>query len=129
MTPNINLKDENFNGIRLNQPILPIEHATMDINNLNFYYLENGLRLITDDNGNINHIAITQDTDKTVATSKGITVGDSLEAVKKQYGEDYYSRREQGVEIIVYVDHDTFLEFWHYNNEVQEIRFGTNEAL
>ena len=55
-----------------------------------------------------------------------ISAGDSLEDVKKYYGNDYYKRREQGVEIIVFEDKKIFFEFWYWNNEVQEIRIGYN---
>ena len=128
ITPDINLEDENFNGIYLNQNINEFNKAdvSVDINNPNFYNFSNGASLITDENGNINNIAITHDTDQTVKTSRGITVGDSLENVKGNYGKDYYNRHEQGVGIIVYVDNNKFLEFWHWNDEVQEIRFGIN---
>ena len=126
VTPDINLKDENFDGVHLNQNIneLNVDEISEDILNPNFYHLSNGVRIITDENRNIKNIAITHDTDKTVQTSRGISVGDSLENVKKYYGEDYYNRREQGVGIIVYVNKNKFLAFWHWNNEVQEIRFG-----
>lgn len=128
ITPDINLDDESFDSIRLNQNISEFNIADIsgDINNPNIYNLSNGVRLITDENGNINNIAITHDTSQTVKTSRGITVGDSLENVKRYYGEDYYNRHEQGVGIIVYVDDNKFLEFWHWNDEVQEIRFGIN---
>lgn len=128
ITSDINLEDENFNGIRLNENINVYKKAniSVDINNPNFYNFSNGVRLITDENGTINNIAITHDTNQTVKTSRGITVGDSLENVKRYYGKDYYNRHEQGVRIIVYVDNNKFLEFWHWNDEVQEIRFGIN---
>jgi len=128
ITPDINLEDESFNGIRLNQNIneFNIADISVDINNPNFYNLSNGVRLIADGNGIISNIAITYDTNQKVKTSRGITVGNSLENVKRYYGEDYYNRREQGVAIIVYVDDNKFLEFWHWNDEVQEIRFGIN---
>ena len=126
VTRDISLKDENFDGIYLNENInkLNANEISEDILNPNFYYLSNGLRVITDENKNIRNIAITHDTDKNVKTYRGISVGDSLENVKKFYGDDYYTRREQGVEIIVFVDKNKFLEFWYWNNEVQEIRLG-----
>ncbi len=128
VTSDINLKGENFDGIHLNQNIneLEVDEITEDNLNPNFYHLSNGMRVITDEKRFIKNIAITHNTDKTVRTSRGISIGDSLDIVKKSYGEDYYNRSEQGVEIIVYVDNNTFIEFWHFNNEVQEIRFGYN---
>ena len=130
VTPDINLKDENFDGIHLNQDIneLNVGEISEDILNPNFYQLSNGVRVITDENRFIKKIAITHDTDTTVKTSRGISVGDSLDNVKRYYGEDYYNRREQGVGIIVYVDKNKFIEFWHWNNKVEEIRFGYNEV-
>jgi len=100
-TPDINLKDENFDGIDLMQNIinkLNVGEILKDTLNPNFHYSSNGMKIITDDNKNITNLAITHDTDKNVKTSKGISVGDSLEEVTKYYGEDYYKRREQGVE-------------------------------
>ena len=128
ITADINLKGENFNGIHLNENItkLNFDQISKDTLNPNFYYLSNGMRVITDENKNIKNIAITHDTDKNIKTSRGISVGDPLENVIESYGEDYYKRREQGVEIIVYVDKNKFLEFWHWDHEVQEIRLGYN---
>lgn len=125
ITPDINLEDENINSIRLNQNIHEFSKFDIseDLNNPNVYNLS-GVRLITDAKGQINNIAITHDAAETVKTSRGITVGDSLEKVKRYYGGDFYSRHEQGVGIIVYVDNNQFLEFWHWNDEVQEIRYG-----
>ena len=76
ITPDINLEDENFNGIHLNQNITEFNKAdiSVDIDNPNFYNLSNGVRLITDENGDINNIAITHDTNQTVKTSRGFTV-------------------------------------------------------
>lgn len=127
ITTDINLKGENFNGIHLNENInkLNPDGISKDTLNPNFFYLS-GLRIITDENKNIKNIAITHDTDKNIKTSRGISVGDPLEKVIKSYGEDYYKRREQGVEMIVYVDKNKCLEFWYWNNEVQEIRLGYN---
>lgn len=127
ITPDINLKDEKIGSINLNQNISEFNEGDVskESNTLNTYYLSNGLRLITDKNGSIRIIAITHDTDKTIKTSRGITVGDSLENVKNNYGKDFYNRQEQGTEIIVYVDNNKFIEFWHWDNKVQEIRYGT----
>lgn len=41
--------------------------------NPDFYYLSNGIRVITDENKNIRNIAITHDTDENVKTSRGIS--------------------------------------------------------
>ncbi|MEC1520719.1 hypothetical protein P9D43_01570 [Neobacillus niacini] len=45
---------------------------------------------------------------------KGIEVGDSIQKAKDLYGNRYYTRIEQGVTIIGYVDkkHNQSLEFW-----------------
>ncbi|MFJ8234181.1 hypothetical protein ACIQ34_00390 [Ureibacillus sp. NPDC094379] len=128
ITADIHLKGENFNDIHLNENINKLypEGISNDTLNPNFYYLSNGMRVITDENKNIKNIAITHDTDQNIKTSKGISIGDPLENVIKSYGEDYYKRREQGVEIMVYVDKNKFLEFWYWNQEVQEIRLGYN---
>ncbi|MGX2962076.1 hypothetical protein JNUCC23_23020 (plasmid) [Peribacillus sp. JNUCC 23] len=128
ITPDINLKDENFDGIDLKQNInkLNVDKNKEDINNPHIHYLSNGIGVITNENSTIKYIAINNYTDRSVKTSRGISVGSSLDNVKRYYGEDYYNRREQGAEIIVYIDNNRFLEFWHWNNEVQGIRFGFN---
>lgn len=125
VTPDINLKDENFNGVDLKRNIneLHVDDTQKDVNNPQIHYLANGIRAITNKNGSIKKIAIDTNTNKSVKTSRGISLGDSLEKVKRNYGEDYFIRREQGIEILVYVDNNQFLEFWHWSNEVQEIRF------
>lgn len=85
ITPNISLKEENFDGIYLKGNInkLNADKISEDILNPNLYYLSNGIRVITDENKNIRNIAITHDTDANVKTSRGISVGDSLVDVKK----------------------------------------------
>jgi uncharacterized protein YpmB len=122
-----NLEDENFSGMHLNQNINEINEVPVLENkeNPNIYYLSNGLRLISDKQGSIKALAITHKTDKTVKTSRGISIGDTLETVKKTYGSVYENREEQGVGIIVYKDNNHFLEFWHWDDKVTEIRYGT----
>ena len=130
-TSDINLKDEKFDGIDLMQNInkLNVDKNKEDINNPHIHYLSNGIRIVTNKNDTIKYIAISHSTDKSVKTNKGISVGDSLDKVERFYGEDYYNRREQGTEIIVYNDSNRYLEFWYWNNEVQEIRFGINKIV
>jgi hypothetical protein len=125
--PKPNLEDENFGGMNLNQNINEINEVPVLENkdNPNIYYLSNGMRLITDKHGTIKMMAITHKTDKTVKTSRGISIGDSLETVKKTYDYEYDNREEQGVGIIVYKDNNHFLEFWHWDDKVTEIRYGT----
>jgi uncharacterized protein YpmB len=125
--PKPNLEDENFGGIHLNQNINEINEVPFldSKENPNIYYLSNGLRLISDKHGTIKTMAITHKTDKSVKTSRGISIGDSLETVKKTYDYEYDNRVEQGVGIIVYKDKNTFLEFWHWDDKVTEIRYGT----
>ena len=50
-------------------------------------------------------------------------VGDSIEDVKKFYGENYYSTVEQGMDAIGYVDRNRKINlvFWHYRGEVYQI--------
>lgn len=115
VTPDVTLKNENFGGIDLHKNInkLNVDANKEDSNNPNIHYLLNGIRIITNENSTIKYIAINHYTDKSVKTSRGISVGDSLDKVKQFYGENYYNRREQGAEIIVYTDNHQFLEFWH----------------
>ncbi|WP_148449953.1 hypothetical protein [Gorillibacterium timonense] len=57
-------------------------------------------------------------------TEKGIRLGDSKEKVLALYGGDYYTSREQGADIIGYIDHEEHLtlEFWCSEGKVAEIR-------
>ena len=80
------------------------------------------------DNENI-RISIGLNSNKSLSTSKGIFAGDPIEKVKKMYGNKYYERSEQGIDILGYVDkknHRT-IEFWYWNGNVQHIRYDIDE--
>ncbi|MFC0216050.1 hypothetical protein ACFFK0_26985, partial [Paenibacillus chartarius] len=127
ITPKTNLEAENIAGVTLSKKIIDYskEDFSQDHHNPNTYYFLNGVRVTSDTSGKFKSIDITHNTSKSVKTSRGITVGDSLEKVKAAYGENFYRRHEQGAGIIVYVDKRSFMEFWHWNDIVQEIRYGS----
>ena len=125
-TPPTELSEEHFAQFHLAQALhtLPIDAQKEDAYNRHIHHLLNGVQAVTNDDGTLKSLTINSNTSADVQTAKGIAIGDSLQAVITQYGEHYYTRREQGADIIVYTDKQRFLEFWHWNDEVQEIRLG-----
>ena len=64
-----------------------------------------------------------KDTDIPYELQEQFKVGDSIEEVKKFYGENYYTTVEQGMDAIGYVDRNRKINlvFWHYQGEVYQI--------
>jgi hypothetical protein len=63
-------------------------------------------------------------------TAKGILIGSAKEDVIASYGSSYYTRNEQGVDIIGYVDHKlgVTIEFWLVEDgKVAEIRLDDTD--
>ncbi len=73
-------------------------------------------------------IVYLQANDNNMATHKGVTIGTQIEKVKNLYGEDFYSRTEQGMPIIGYIDRESNItvQFWHYQGKVMHIRMYYN---
>ncbi|MNR46927.1 hypothetical protein D3C85_1659620 [compost metagenome] len=74
-------------------------------------------------NDKIIRISITSLNAESLRTNRGIGIGESIDKVKQLYGSSYYTRWEQGVSIIGYVDVKETLEFWYVDNEVVQIRY------
>lgn len=87
---------------------------------------EEGFKLVVDQNNKIVGIYAGEN----FQTEKGISVNDPISKVKKEYGENYYVRAEQGVNVIGYVDHTVHLtlEFLHKNDKVVEIRLQESHS-
>lgn len=84
------------------------------------YYSINGLIIAADKKENIiNRIMFTKDT----RTSRGIHLNDSIDKVKDLYGNSYYKRIEQGMNIIGYIDNEAkwTLEFWYDNEQIIQV--------
>lgn len=95
-----------------------------------YYQFKNGFQVATQLGDNkIIHISIGLNSNKSLSTSKEIFAGDPIEKVKKKYGEKYYERTEQGIDILGYVDkkNHRIIEFWHWNGNVQHIRYDIDE--
>jgi hypothetical protein len=133
LTADIDLSEENINGVK---PGLSIRDKTFirqygnelvrsgDHVDHTYYLLKDGVEIATKKGDpTILRIQVTSQSDPLVKTSKGIAVGDPLEKVKKAYGDHFYTRSEQGINIVGYVDDEKTLEFWHWENHVQMIRY------
>lgn len=98
-------------------------------NTMNDYFeLRNGFEVIVNSKGDIIRFIAR---DKDLETAKGIKPGDSGIDVKNEYGSNYYYRREQGVEILGYVDktRNTSIEFWMYDNKVVLFRLDDTSMM
>ena len=115
------LGKENIEGIYLNDEIDSgkivskygkISDFSHDNVLYNYYFLREGIEVATnkDENKIIRFIV----NDKNLKTEKGIKVGDKKDKIIELYGDNYYSRLEQGTNIIGYVDKekDYSIEFW-----------------
>lgn len=130
-TESTDLSDEVFAGISLDQNIHDIQfvalygnqlESSMDHELYDYFKLENGIIIAaTKYDGDI--IRIMGDLPP---THKQITFGNTKKQILDVYGNEFYKRVEQGVDIIGYVDwnlHAT-LEFWlDEKNEIIIIRF------
>ncbi|MEW9668258.1 hypothetical protein [Ammoniphilus sp. 3BR4] len=138
LTQSTDLSDESLAGISLYQNIhndsfiQKYGSGRNDRNNslFDYYQLEDGIVVATQlQDDKIIRISIGLNSNPSLATAKGIFPGDSIEVVEKKYGKNYYERVEQGIDIRGYVDkqnHRT-IEFWHWNGNVQQIRYDIDE--
>lgn len=127
ITKSINLSEENIEGIYLDDSIgdskIKNKYGTSltpgnDNTEYNYYNLTDGIEIATNkDDSKI--IRFTID-DENIKTSRGIHVGDNKDKIIKSYGKNYYTRVEQGLDIIGYVDKGKkwCLEFWLVENNV-----------
>ena len=120
------LQTENINGFSVFDDIHSdrfigiygkLNHKSADNDLYNYYKIQEGVEIATSANGGILRFIVEN---SSIATSRGIKVGDSLVKVKKAYGENFYKRTEQGLDIIGYVDKKSHqsLEFWHDQKKV-----------
>lgn len=132
-TATTNLHEENINGLHLFDNIssqafvdtygeLLHEHKKTDDHT--YFQLQKTIQIAVNAQGEIMRISA----DGNVQTSKGIKEGDSLKKVKAAYGKHTYSREEQGIDILGYVDkkRNQSIEFWHYEGKVLFYRFDDN---
>ena len=127
-----NLSGEQINGIKLHtsidDPLLAKQYGdrikkVSYQTKYNYYNLSDSLEIATNDEGEIVRIIIRGNDAK---TSKDITLNSKKDDVISKYGNNFYKRTEQGVDIIGYVDRDnnSTLEFWIDEDErVVEIRY------
>lgn len=120
ITTGTNLENENINGLYLFNNVHDKKFVEIygkqtfknqDNNLYNYYKIQDGVVIATNDKGDILRFIIGTG----IPTAKGIEVGESINKVQDLYGNAYYKRVEQGVDIIGYVDkkHHQSLEFWY----------------
>lgn len=97
------------------------KHKSRDTESYIYYKLEEGLEIATNKRGGIFRFIIDS---SGIPTEKGIEVGDSIAQVKKAYGDNFYKRTEQGVDIVGYVDQKTHqsIEFWYSHDRIMFYR-------
>ena len=136
LTKSTDLSKENIENIYLNEEIDDekivskygkISNLSQDNSLYNYYFLREGIEIATNkDDNKIIRFAVK---DNDVKTEKGIKIGDKEDKVVKLYGDNYYTRLEQGVNIIGYVDKEKnwSIEFWlDENDRVDFYRFDYN---
>lgn len=134
-TSNTNLKNENMNGFYLFDNLNDDKflkrygkqtHKSQDNILYNYYRIQEGVEIATNNNGDILRFVIVN---KGIPTSKGIEAGDDIEKAKAFYGKNNYYRVELGHDIIGYVDkkHHQSLEFWYdFQNKIVLYRLDDN---
>ncbi|NHM33742.1 hypothetical protein [Neobacillus terrae] len=142
-TDSTNLRNESFDKVRLHDNIhnpsfvkhygTPLSREDNEI--YDYYHWEGGLETASmingKDKGDIVRLIIGEveegvKTKTSLKTAKGIVIGSTKQDVIDSYGSSYYTRTEQGVDIVEYVDHKlgATIEFWLVENgKVAEIRF------
>ncbi|WP_369900136.1 hypothetical protein [Bacillus manliponensis] len=119
-----NLSEEKVNGLKLGEKVNRKNlERNRDVEEYDYYELRKGIEVATDKSAaTIVRFIVTNDEQETV---RGIKIGDSREKVIGEYGENYYTRLEQGLDIIGYVDtkNETSIEFWLGNDGVLMYRY------
>lgn len=135
VTKSANLSEENVDGLYLSDEIDSekikakygeISSLSRNHDQYNYHLLKDGIEIATEKNDN-KIIRFIVDDEK-FKTNKGIEIGDSKDKVIEAYGENYYIRREQGLDIIGYVDKgkECSIEFWLTEKGITMIRFDYN---
>lgn len=126
-TKSINLSEENIGEMYLGDSIDQYKiknkygkvlSPSKDNVEYNYYNLTDGIEIAT--NKNDNKIIRFIIDDENIKTSRGIHIGDDKNQIIKIYGENYYTRIEQGMNIIGYIDKkkEWCLEFWLGKNDI-----------
>lgn len=126
----INLHDENIEGLKLFDDIQSKEIVSIygiqtvqsrNVTGYQYFQLRKGVEVAVNKEGQILRFIVT---DNIIETVKGIKLGDEGANIKDKYGNNNYFRREQGTDILGYVDktRNISIEFWMYDDEVVLIR-------
>lgn len=132
-TATTDLYEENINGMNLFDNIRDQEfldkygeqlHESAKTETHTYFQIEKNIEIAVNSNGEIMRFIV----NGKVPTSKGVREGDSIKEVKAAYGKKKYSRVEQGVDILGYVDKKRYqsIEFWHYKDKVLFYRYDDN---
>ncbi len=146
-TETTNLSNETIGGVKIHESIYNSRFITQYDKRLSkknnheydYYHWKGGLETASinanKDKGSIMRLIITGTGNKTfnnpLHTAKGIKLGDTKEKVLSMYGNKYYISKEQGADIIGYIDHKQkiTLEFWCINSgKVAEIRLDDSSV-
>lgn len=130
ISSNTDLGKENVDGLTLQNEVHSenifkkygkITEQSRDVEGYDYFKLTDGIEIAVNKNGNITRFIVT---DRNLETARGIRIGDSKKDIIKTYGENYYTRTEQGTNIIGYVDkkRNITLEFWLSDNKVNFYR-------
>ncbi|WYP28448.1 hypothetical protein NSQ54_10230 [Alkalihalobacillus sp. FSL W8-0930] len=127
----LDLSNESLNQIRLNTPITEFEPSKLMIVNddtiSNYAHtFEYEQMLISFDSSNqVVHLTSLH---PEVETSKGISLGDSLEDVIDQYGEVTEQKEvETHIQKMIYRDHEVELSFYVTNDVVEQIELHSTQ--
>lgn len=134
-TKSTDLSKENVENIHLDDEIDSekvvskygkVSEFSEDNDLYNYYSLREGIEIAT--NKDDNKIIRFNINDKNLKTEKGIKVGDKKDKIVELYGSDYYTRLEQGLVIIGYVDKEKnwSIEFWLVEDSVDFYRLDYN---
>lgn len=125
-----NLNDENIERLKLFDNIQSKKIVSVygiqtvqsrNVTGYKYFQLRKGVEVAVNNKGHILRFIVTDDI---LETAKGIKLGDKGANIKDKYGNDYYFRREQGTDIVGYVDktRNISIEFWMYDDKVVLIR-------
>lgn len=148
VTESIDLSNENIGGLYLSDKInskkITSKYGELsvpnpDIYEYDYYDLTKNIKVATkkDDYEIVRFCVYNENLKSEITTEKGVRLGDSKEKVINSYGENYYTRLEQGTDIIGYVDKEKnySIEFWlGYEENIEEenvwlIRFDYNYMI
>ena len=125
-TKTTDLGKENIEGLFVNADFYSEElsqkygkknEQSRNVTDFDYFELKNGIEVAVNKKGEITRFIVT---DSNLETAYGIKIGDEKKDIIKAYGDNYYSRSEQGADIIGYVDKkkEISLEFWLYDTKV-----------